>query len=331
MPKLKSLNGKERYNFLLSLVGFLQNRGPVTLQEAADHFDLEPNYLRKAVTSINEARAEVSDFEEWFFLIDIDLLEEEGMLSLIENSLLIESAPRLSNRQASAIAAGLNYLAGLPDFKANEDLKNLQKILSLGSSRGINPMIEVRPGSAEAGAQTLREAILAGKQISCEYFNQRGELSNRVLEPLRLDPISDGWYLRAYCPIHQEVRNFKLDRMRAIKVLDQPLSETARSVGEIQDELYVAEASDVSVTIEVDPEAYRLLGEFEKVSEPKNVNSGSVRAEIKVGHLPNIGRLVARYGGAARVIAPPEAKELVRQYALKALGVLPEHSVKNED
>ncbi|MEY4060422.1 MAG: hypothetical protein RIQ31_84, partial [Actinomycetota bacterium] len=45
-----------------------------------------------------------------------------------------------------------------------------------------------------------------------------------------------------------------------------------------------------------------------------------IRATIKVGHLPNIGRLIAKYGGAARVIAPEEARRLVREYALQALG-----------
>ena len=52
----------------------------------------------------------------------------------------------------------------------------------------------------------------------------------------------------------------------------------------------------------------------------KDVGSGTIRAQIKVGHLPNLGRLIAKYGGAARVIAPVEAREIVRNYALSALG-----------
>jgi hypothetical protein len=47
--------------------------------------------------------------------------------------------------------------------------------------------------------------------------------------------------------------------------------------------------------------------------------------------LPNLGKLVARFGGAARVIAPPEAKLIVKNYALAALGESSAPTLENED
>lgn len=315
---------------MLSLVGFLQNRGAVSVDEAAAHFDLESKYLRKVVTSINEARAEVSGFEQWFFMIDIEELEQNGVLSLIDN-LVVDDVPKLSNRQASAIAAGLNYLATLPAFKDDADLKELQDLLSANTIRGINPIVELRPGSAEAGAETLRRAIMSETQISCEYINQKGDRSVRTIEPLRLDPRTDGWYLRAFCPIHQEVRNFKLDRMRSIELLDSARSSAAEKVNEIEDAVYIAAASDARVLIEVEPEAYRLISEIKNIGEPLNAENGKIRAEIRVGHLPNIGRMISKYGGAAKVISPVEAKDLVRNYALAALGQQVQSTIEDED
>lgn len=330
MPKINNFNGEDRYNFMLSLVGFLQNRGAVSVDEAAAHFDLESKYLRKVVTSINEARAEVSGFEQWFFMIDIEELEQNGVLSLIDN-LVVDDVPKLSNRQASAIAAGLNYLATLPAFKDDADLKELQDLLSANTIRGINPIVELRPGSAEAGAETLRRAIMSETQISCEYINQKGDRSVRTIEPLRLDPRTDGWYLRAFCPIHQEVRNFKLDRMRSIELLDSARSSAAEKVNEIEDAVYIAAASDARVLIEVEPEAYRLISEIKNIGEPLNAENGKIRAEIRVGHLPNIGRMISKYGGAAKVISPVEAKDLVRNYALAALGQQVLSTIEDED
>lgn len=330
MPKLNNLNSEDRYNFMLALVGFLQNRGPVPLAEAAKHFGIEPKYLRKVVVSINEARAEVSGFEQWFFLIDIEELEQNQILSLVEN-LVVEDVPKLSIRQASAIAAGLNYLATIPAFKDDPDILLLQEAFAAGTARGINPMVELRPGSAEAGAESIRKAILQGIQISCEYINQKGERAIRNIEPLRLDPRVDGWYLRGFCPLHQEVRNFKLNRMRAIEILDEPISVKAKSIRQIEDAVYIAGAKDTKVLVEVEPEAYRLISEFKAINEPTSADDGKIRAEIKVGHLPNVGRLVARFGGTARVISPPEAKRIVKNYALAALGELQEPEVENED
>jgi len=128
------------------------------------------------------------------------------------------------------------------------------------------------------------------------------------------------WYLRGYCPINKGVRNFLIEHMRSIEILDREISDVAAKVGEIEDATYVAEITDTTVTVEVTPEAYRLITEFQTVSEPKDVGSGTIRTEIKVGHLPNLGRLIAKYGGAARVIAPAEARDVVRNYALTVLG-----------
>jgi proteasome accessory factor C len=192
--------------------------------------------------------------------------------------------------------------------------------IAAGSSRGLAEVISIAPGSVEAGAEQLREAILLGRSISCEYINRKGEKTVRDIDPLRIDLTGGVWYLRGYCPINQGVRNFLIEHMRGITVLDREISESAKQVSEIEDATYVAEVSDTTVTVEVTPEAYRLITDFQTVSEPKDVGSGTIRSEIKVGHLPNIGRLIAKYGGAAKVIAPAEAREYVRNYALAALG-----------
>ena len=318
MPKLKGFNGEDRYNFLLSLVGYLGHRNEVELSEVAQHFDLDAEYVLKALKSLNEATAQVGGFEEWPFYIDLDLLDE-GIVSLTTAD-VIDDVPRLSTRQAAAISAGLSYLSSIPEFANSTTLDKLIETLSAGASRGSRELISIAPGSIEAGTETIRQAILSGKAISCEYINRKQEKTIREIEPLRIDLSGGVWYLRGYCPINRGLRNFLIEHMRSINILDRGISAEASAIGEIEDATYVADITDTSVTVEVTPEAYRLISDFQTVSEPKNIGAGTIRAEIKVGHLPNIGRLVAKYGGAAKVIAPPEAREIVKNYALSVLG-----------
>jgi proteasome accessory factor C len=318
MPKIKGFNGEDRYNFLLALVGYLGHRTEVSLEEVSSHFELEADYIVKALKSLNDATAQVGGFEEWPFYVDVDLLEN-GIVSLTTAE-VIDDVPRLSTRQAAAISAGLSYLASIPEFAGNADVRGLIEKISAGSSRGLAEVISIAPGSIEAGADIIRQAILTNKAISCEYINRKQEKTVREIEPLRIDLTGGVWYLRGYCPINKGLRNFLIEHMRSIKILDRDISETAKNVGEIEDATYVAEVTDTTVTIEVKPEAYRLITDFQSVSEPKDLGSGTIRTEIKVGHLPNIGRLIAKYGGAAKVIAPPEARDIVRNYALSVLG-----------
>lgn len=59
MPKIKGFNSEDRYNFLLALVGYLGHRDQVSLVEVAEHFELETEYVAKALKSLNEATAQV--------------------------------------------------------------------------------------------------------------------------------------------------------------------------------------------------------------------------------------------------------------------------------
>jgi proteasome accessory factor C len=116
--------------------------------------------------------------------------------------------------------------------------------------------------------------------------------------------------------------------MRSIVITEEPISEKARGIQTIEDRLYKAKATDIQVTVELQPEAYGLISELQVLSEPKNLGQGTIQTVITVGHLPNIAKLIARYRGKARVIAPPEAKDYVRNYALKALGEQPIQAIE---
>ncbi|MFM5951176.1 MAG: helix-turn-helix transcriptional regulator, partial [Micrococcales bacterium] len=186
------------------------------------------------------------------------------------------------------------------------------------------PTIFFEVGTVGADVSILRRAVLSELQISCSYTNQRGEESVRTLEPFRLDPRGAVWYLKAYCPLSRQIKSFRLDRMRQIVLSDHPWSEVARAAftefDQDEDRLYVPGEGDTDVVVEVDPEAYELVSEFTTISEPNTSSNGVIRVTIKVGHLPNLGHLIAKYGGAARVVSPPIAREMVRNYALAALG-----------
>ena len=132
------------------------------------------------------------------------------------------------------------------------------------------------------------------------------------------------WYLRAWCPRSESVRAFRLDRMRNIELTENERGPEALEVvereNEIDERLYIPADTDTDVLLEVDPEAYELIAEFAATSEPKQMPNGAKQITIKVGYLPNLGHLIAKYAGAARVIAPAEAKEIVKNYALEMLG-----------
>ena len=321
MSKAGRPNARDRYNFLMPLIGFLMRNDDVTVADIAAHFEVKEEYVRGAISTQNStASLDRSSFDTAYYYIDID----EDDYVCMESSEVIEDAPRLSSRQAAALSAGLSILSTLPEFSTENEIAELLEILANGSTEGEPAAIHIKLGTVDADVANIRHAMLNGHRIECEYRNIRGEQSVRQIDPIRLDPHGDIWYLRGYCPINKDIRNFRLDHMRDAIELDEEICEEAKAIQEIDDETYIASSSDIEVTVEVEPEAFSMLGDFSAEILKNDTKTNVITANVKIGYLPYLGRVIAQYGGAARVIAPESARQVVRNYALTALGREPE-------
>jgi proteasome accessory factor C len=306
---------------MLALTGLLVQGDEYEVQELAQRFEVSNEEIVKAVKNIGFM--DMAHFENPDrYVVDYDALEEGYVRISYNIDNVVEDVPRLSSRQASALAAGLVYLSSLPGLAENEEILELQAILATGDSRGNTPEIIVQPGSKDADLLTIRQAIKLGRAISCDYLNLKGEMRiGRMIEPLRIDLRGELIYLKGWCPENNDVRSFRVDRMRNASITDSVISKQALSA-ELDDQVYHSSETDTLVTIEVNPEAYSLMVDFRPVEEPESVSQYVKRFKILVGDVRNLGRIVSRFGGAARVVAPDSAKVAVREFALKAIGEL---------
>jgi proteasome accessory factor C len=87
----------------------------------------------------------------------------------------------------------------------------------------------------------------------------------------------------------------------------------------LTEEIYIPKDSDFDVTLELEPEAFSIIGDYQAAPLGDSPN-GSLRVRIKVGNLNTLGPLLARFGGSAKVLEPKEARVVVRDFALRALG-----------
>jgi len=324
----KKMSGAERYNLLLSLVGFLLNHNEVSVDELAQRFGVTAKEIRSAIATITVSGIGSYAPNE-LFDVDFDRLETDSVVELTFNP-AIDDVPRLSVRQVAALSAGLNYLKQLPGFSQREEVENLIKILAKGSVTTPTPIFAVKPGTVDADAATIRLAITNDKQISFEYQNAQGELLARTVDPLLLESRDSTWYLRGYCHTRQEVRTFRLNRMRNSQMLAEQRSEISKTT-ELSEEIYNPKPTDTVVVIDLMPEAYHLIADFRPAEDPVDLGDGKKRISIQVGNLNILGKVIARCAGNAVVISPPEARKVVRDYALSAIGESTDTSTQAED
>lgn len=313
------LDDTDRFNLMLALTGLLVDGEEYTVDELVEHFKVPKKEIIKAVRMISYTDLMKSN-QDGSYEVNYDDLRDGFVSIKYTFSKAVDEVPRLSPRQASAIAAGLVYLGSLPGLVENDEIEDLQRILAGSDEPGTKNTVLIENGQRDSDLVAVREAMNSGVSISCDYLNLKGETTlNRVIEPLRIDSQGEVIYLRAWCPINQAVRSFRLDRMRNAKPTNQPISQEALAA-ELIDEIYTANETDTVVTLEVDPEAYSLIYDFKPVDEPESVSKTVKRFKINVGDVRNLGRVIARFGGAARVISPEIARQTVRDFALNALG-----------
>jgi proteasome accessory factor C len=309
MPKVE-LDGEEVFNLTMSVVGLVLKEGVMSVEELSQHFDVSAASILKAVRAITNSE-DLGNYETHFY-VDEDALEE-GDVSFSRGQARLTEPPVLSSRQMSAIAAGLDYLASLPQFAQSRDLEELR------SAFGGDITTTAPKSFAKTDDLTLlRDALLAKTQLEIDYLNQVGERSSRVVDPLRIDFVGSRYYLRGYCHKNQGLRAFRVDRMARIQKLDSPISKEGQSV-DIPEDVFEGGEDQHLVQIQCTKSASEIFWNFPLSREPQEVEGG-LMGEIRVGNLRALGRHVARYGGDVLVIGPAEARQAVVDYAQNALA-----------
>lgn len=313
MPRSSSLSGADRYNFMLALTGYLISHRQQPLADLAKHFQVSEKEIKSAVVTISLSGVGMYRPDELFFL-DYDLLED-GIVDL-SFAPTLDAVPRLSTRQAAAIASGLAFLVDLVDPEDRVHINELLEILGKGAHSTKELPFMVQPNRGDGDLAVVRQAVAESRAISCSYINSAGEISIREIEPQLLESRDSNWFVRGFCRTNEEPRVFRLDRMRKIELLD--LFEERVLPGGTDAEIYAIRDTDTEVLFEVEPEAFGLIADYKPEYEISGNNA--VQVKISIGEVESLGRIVSRYSGKVRVLAPEHARQAVREFAQRALG-----------
>ena len=221
---------------------------------------------------------------------------------------------RLLPVEAKALVAAIDLIGDhLPEGSLTSAREKL--VDALGHDPTEQGLHVARQGADDSViAAVVSQAISESHLLRIDYYKaNEDEFSERTVEPYALVNGREGWYAAVYDPAREDVRHFRLDRIRAAHVLDEPFTprpevDPARDVegwprtGEV-------EASRIA-RIWVSPERARWAREERRLSE--ELADGSVVVELPYKGTDFLVREVLKDAGDLVVLAPPEAREAVR-------------------
>jgi proteasome accessory factor BC len=191
---------------------------------------------------------------------------------------------------------------------------------------GEDPVHEGLSVAAPAGddteiASVVSQAINTRRMLSFEYYKENeDEFSARVVEPYALINGREGWYVASFDPARDDVRHFRLDRIKSATVTDERF-EPRPDVDPAADVEGWPKTGEVEASrraqVWISPSRARWAREERTVVG--ELDDGSVVVELAFAGVDWLVREVLKEAGDAVVLEPEDARAAVRAVA-EAIG-----------
>jgi proteasome accessory factor C len=259
------------------------------------------------------ARFGVSQHE---LLADVDLLQYCGVYPFTADVLMevrvegdriwIQYADwfnrplRLTPEEALTLVASGRTLLAVPGNDPEGPLARGLAKLADALEVDVDEAIEVHLGNVPAGMlETLRGATTAHKQVELDYYTYgRDARTRRVIEPWDVYAAEGEWYVQAYCHAAQAERLFRLDRIRAVSVLDAtfepPATRPPRRV-------FSADDATERYVLDLEPWARWVANQY-PMEAVEELGEGRLRVTMRISERIWIERLLLKLGPGARVV-----------------------------
>ena len=184
----------------------------------------------------------------------------------------------------------------------------------------------------QAVLETVQQARLESRQAHMVYATgeRKGELSERTIEVFAVYPYERSWMLTAFDHLRQDVRDFKIDRVQSITLLDTKYAVPAgfdiaayRSQG--WGALRGIGGNPILVELLFDQQGGRWVQEEHRLEAIDFVVQfdGTVKATLTTPLTPEFVRWIVWYGPRCRAVEPPALRALVRETLLRTLDYYP--------
>lgn len=212
---------QDRLARMLAMVAYLRDHPGVPVAEVAEHF------------GISEARVLADVSTLWVSgtpgYLPGDLIDfsgddlEQGVLTLLD-SRDMDRPLRLSSGEAVALLVALQSLAAAlgPDESGlvEETIEVLRTAAGEAAAAADAVRLGVRRHDVGDRVDRIRDAMQRGRRLHLRYVSASDHTTERDVDPLQLLTDSERWFLVGWCHRARGVRQFRVDRILELEVLD---------------------------------------------------------------------------------------------------------------
>jgi proteasome accessory factor C len=314
-PKKETSIRPERFARLVTLASILIEAGRrgvnVSAAEVRGRVQVSEQELREDINVLN-----VVSFGGGTYVLYAEMLDD-GTIEVDPEPYADNFArpARLLPVEAKALVAAIDLIGEHLPSGALETART--KIV--GALGGEDPREQLQIATATADdpdiARRISVAITEHRVVRLEYYKEAvDEFSERVVEPYHLFNGTEGWYVSVFDPAKEDVRSFRLDRIKSVDVTDEvfePRTEAVQAAADFEGWARTGELeASRTARIWVSPERARWEREEHTVAE--ELQDGAIIIERGYKGADWLVREILKEAGDAVILEPADARDAVR-------------------
>ncbi|ATD70901.1 MULTISPECIES: helix-turn-helix transcriptional regulator [Gordonia] len=311
-----------RLNRLLAMVPYFQARRGISIEQAARELGVTQTQLTKDLELLF-----VCGLPGYYPDDLIELEFSEGFVN-VGFTAGMDRPLRLTTVEASTLLVALRALVETPGVvdvaAARRAIAKIEEAVGATAVPGLSGAgteSEAAPGENPTFT-TVREAVRRARALRLNYYSaSRDSVTERVVDPIRLQVMDQHTYLEAWCRMAEGVRLFRFDRIDTAVALDEPSNPPAEAESSSQSVLVPENPDLPAVELDIDPDHLWIL-DYYPVEPVTSISDrdpqAPVRARMVYGSPEWLTRLLLGFGGAVRVVDDPGVAAAVVESAASA-------------
>lgn len=208
-----------RIDRLHAILTVLQSKRIVRAEDLAIRFDISIRTVYRDLKALEESGVPIgAEAGVGYFLIEgyhlppVMFTRDEARALLLAGMFLDKHSDAATREH---FQYALTKVRAILDVDKKDDLEGLeQKIM-------IMPYAASRPEAEDLRLTTIKQALSNNNVLEIAYNTIQGASSSRKIEPIGLCFYSEYWHLIAWCTLRNDFRDFRLDRIEALTLLQE--------------------------------------------------------------------------------------------------------------
>ena len=319
---IMSLDTVKRFDRIVAILIQLQSKRIVKAQELADRFEVSLRTIYRDIRTleasgvpiISEAGVGYSIMEGYRLPPVMFTREEVGSFVAAEKLMQKFVDKSLGNYYESAMMKLKSVLRG----------REKDWISALESQILVDPTNKLFNDSLPNALETLFESIAEKRQVFLKYQAVNREVpSERFVEPVGIYHESGFWYVLAFCHLRSDYRQFRTDRMLAIKSTHNSFTREHITLDEYRSQYENIPKTKVVISVDKSVVRYINNSKMQHGFVSEKVKGNQVEMTFMTSYVEHgFSRWYIVFSDYAKIIEPESLKLQVKEILEKAITKL---------